>query len=60
MAEVADGHALEPALFSNEPLWLVGYLVLFSSRLIVESKAIPHATTVAVGDAKFDARISIA
>jgi len=49
VSEVADGHALEPALFSNEPLWLVGYLVLFLSRLIVESKAIPHATTVCRG-----------
>ncbi len=44
----------------DEPMLPVGYLALFSSRLIIESKAIPIRRQFALGDAKFNAGISIA
>jgi hypothetical protein len=44
----------------DEPILLIGYLALFSSRLIIEFKAIPRRGQFAPGDAKFDAGISIA
>ena len=44
----------------DEPILPLGYLALFSTRLIIDFKAIPNDDSSSLSDAKFDAGTSIA